>query len=163
TRLLQMMGWRPGQGVGRRIKRKARLGEDDEDEAEAETLHFAPEDTKMIGFVRKDDCKGLGFKGGGRLNQPGDGADDDASLLAASKSRLMRAKEKSKKASFGVGVLNDTGSDEEDPYELGPKLTFNRSIGTGKKTKKATEPPKLTKLSANPGIGPRPLNRSTQI
>jgi G patch domain-containing protein 1 len=150
--------------VGRRIKRKARLGDDDENDTEAETLHFAPEDTKMIGFVRKDDCKGLGFKGGGSLKQVGDEADDDdASLLAASKSRMLRAKEKSKKASFGVGVLNDTGSDEEDPYELGPKLTFNRSIGTGKKIKKATDPQKLIKSSPTPSIVPRQLNRSAKI
>ena len=161
-RLLQKMGWKPGQGVGRRIKRKARLGEDDEDDVEAETLHFAPEDTNMIGFVRKDDCKGLGFKGEGSMNQAGDEADDDASLFAASKSRMLTTKEKSKKESFGIGILNDTGSDEEDPYELGPKLTFNRSIGTGKKTKKATDPQKLTKFSPNPSIRPRQVNRSAK-
>ena len=166
ARLLQKMGWKPGQGVGRRIKRKARLGDDDEDGGEGETHLFAPKDTKMIAFVTKDDYKGLGFKGEAGLDRPiavRDEEEDDATLLAASKSRMLGAKDKSKKASFGVGVLNDTGSDEEDPYELGPKLTFNRSIGIGKKIKKATESPRAAKPSANPGIGPRPAFRSAKF
>jgi G patch domain-containing protein 1 len=51
-----------------------------------------------------------------------------------------------KKSSFGVGVLNDTGSDDEDPYELGPKITFNKSIG---KEKKAKKPSKFAKAPAS--------------
>ncbi|KAI8200837.1 G patch domain-containing protein 1 [Colletotrichum sp. SAR 10_76] len=28
---------------------------------------------------------------------------------------------------LGVGVLNDTGSEEDDPYEMGPRISYNRS------------------------------------
>ncbi|KAI8271366.1 hypothetical protein K4K56_003447 [Colletotrichum sp. SAR 10_98] len=36
---------------------------------------------------------------------------------------------------LGVGVLNDTGSEEDDPYEMGPRISYNRVLG-GEKTKK---------------------------
>ena len=35
-----------------------------------------------------------------------------------------------------MGVLNDTGSDDEDPYAIGPQISYNRIIGGDKKKKK---------------------------
>ena len=37
---------------------------------------------------------------------------------------------------IGIGILNDTGSDDEDPYEIGPRISYNRVIGGEKKKKK---------------------------
>ena len=62
VKLLQKMGWRPGQGIGPKVRRKAR--EDDNDlEAgdDQQTYLFAPDDVKMITLVQKNDVKGLGF------------------------------------------------------------------------------------------------------
>src|ERR1700712_5487736 len=128
AKLLQKMGWRQGQGVGPKIRRKARLEEGSKQQDNGVDVHlFAPENTKMVGFVRKTDFKGLGFAGEVRLSDIStskghteEDDDDDGSIL--SRSRVKSSKDPvEKKSGFGVGVLNDTGSDEDDPFEMGPK------------------------------------------
>ena len=141
VKLLQRMGWRQGQGVGPKVKRRAK------GDAKGEVHLFAPENSKMVGFNRKTDRKGLGYAGEERLdsgrNAVGKNDDDeadneqDAKILQIGRSKLLsKPKQKVKKAgAFGVGALNDTGSDNEDDYDMGPKISYNRIIGGDKKKK----------------------------
>jgi G patch domain-containing protein 1 len=139
VRLLKKMGWREGQGVGPKVRRKARLdGAERPDDPQATHL-FAPENTKMISFVKKNDHKGLDFGGETRLSSTlgsetvrSEDEEDDTALFAQ-----PRAKKKAPKAGgIGIGILNDTGSDDEDPYEIGPRISYNKVIGGDKKKKK---------------------------
>lgn len=140
VKLLQRMGWRQGQGIGPKVRRRA------QGDKTGGTHLFAPENSSMIGFVKKTDRKGLGFAGEGRLNcGAGESANneddeedsgDDARILSANRSKVKVKPKPLKKSGFGVGVLNDDGSDDEDPYSVGPKITYNRIIGADKKKKK---------------------------
>ena len=165
VKLLQKMGWRPGQGIGRKIRRKAKLSDGREEDGE---MHlFAPENSKMINFVKKDDYKGLGFTGANSTPTPklavtkdDEDDDDDSSILARSKAKFSKAKAKPMKTSFGVGVLNDTGSDDEDLYDTGVKINIKRSIRSNDEKSSAVVKPKIKKLSANPAVGSRPTFKS---
>ncbi|KAK4551818.1 hypothetical protein LTR86_010904 [Recurvomyces mirabilis] len=137
VKLLQRMGWRPGQGVGPRVKRKAKGDE------RGEVHSFAPENSRMISFHRKTDRKGLGFAGEGRLEDyrdalkrdEGEGDERDARILQTNRSKVSLQPKKVKKSGFGVGVLNDNGSDDEDPYAIGPQINYSRIIGGDKRKK----------------------------
>lgn len=163
VKLLQKMGWKKGQGIGRMVKRKAKLSDGREEKGE---LHlFAPANSKMISFVRKDDYQGLDFAGEKKLEKPQatasrDDEEDDSSILARSKAKFSKAKAKPK-TSFGVGILNDTGSDDEDPYDMGPKINIKRSIRADNEETTVVVKPKIKKLSANPAITARPTFKST--
>ncbi|XP_015223825.1 G patch domain-containing protein 1 isoform X1 [Lepisosteus oculatus] len=82
--LLRKMGWKEGQGVGPRVKRKTRKQEADpgvkiygcalppdtldnsegeEDDYAPENVTFAPKDVTPIDFTSKDDLHGLGYCG----------------------------------------------------------------------------------------------------
>ncbi|KAG9245608.1 putative G patch domain-containing protein 1, partial [Calycina marina] len=146
------MGWKEGQGVGPKIRRAARL--DDVVKAREENVYmFAPENTRIISFVRKNDHKGLGFEGEMKLagiapnsgrDKPED-EDDNRTLLIAPK-----PKKKAARGGIGIGILNDTGSDDEDPYEIGPKISYNKIKGGDKKKKPA-------KLATNPDLKSKPV------
>ncbi|KAF2745150.1 DUF1604-domain-containing protein [Sporormia fimetaria CBS 119925] len=151
VKILQKMGWRRGQGLGRRVHRQARLDESgvDADPQAARGHLFAPEDIPSMPIIQQEHRRGLGYRSEARL-----GKDDDETrldreptlhFLEAPSKAAPRKQPSLKKTSIGVGVLNDTGSDDEDPYELGPKITFNRSIG---KEKKAKKPSKFAKVGA---------------
>ena len=144
VKLLRRMGWREGQGIGPKVRRKARLDEGEDGEtAERQGTHlFAPENSQMVSFVRKNDRKGLGYEGEERLADISsngaveDAADQDLDCDDAFVSRpSKKEKSKTRRGGFGVGVLND-GSDDEDPYHLGPQISYNRIIGGDKKKKK---------------------------
>ncbi|CZS89651.1 hypothetical protein WAI453_002774 [Rhynchosporium graminicola] len=147
VKLLKKMGWKEGQGVGPKVRRKARLEglKKPGDDANA-TYLLAPENTHMISFVRKNDHKGLGFDGETKLSSnhgPGtatpkseDEDEDDGGLLAP---KASKKKKKPVRGGIGMGILNDTGSDDEDLYEIGPKISYNRVIGGDKKKKKAAK------------------------
>ena len=141
VKLLQKMGWRRGQGVGPKVRRRA------DGDKRGETHLFAPENSKMIAFDRKNDRKGLGFAGEHRLGDDTnaksdenenfeDGRDQDARILQPNHSKLASKPRKLKNPGFGVGVLNDNGSDDEDPYAMGPQINYNRIIGGDKSKKK---------------------------
>lgn len=168
VKLLRKMGWREGQGIGPKVRRKANL---DDSTAQTggteETYLFPPENPPMIAFVQKKDHKGLGYEGEARLEEPHDagGKDSDEEELDPFFGRRLEAPGKQKQAkpegpprsAFGVGVLNDTGSDDEDPYSLGPQISYNRVIGRDKKKKRkqkekaaAGGDPKLITGSSNP-------------
>jgi G patch domain-containing protein 1 len=143
TKLLKKMGWKEGQGIGPKTMRKAR---DFDGETAVETnksFLFAPENSKLVSFRRKDNAQGLGYIGEGSLGnsqKPDEGKDEDAGFGTAA---LKPTKPKKRSGpAFGVGILNEDGEDEEDPYEIRPKSSYNRVIGGDKpkKTKPAPRP-----------------------
>lgn len=171
--LLRRMGWRDGQGIGPKVRRNARLDLPQDSASDGETFLFAPENTPMIRFVRKTDRKGLGHQGEARLQVLGqtqqldgdeDGHDSDSHTWgqrgaeAGSRPNLLiggRGKQKPARGGFGVGVLNDTGSDEEDPYDIGPKVKYNRAIGGQRRRKKAASAVVNPALAMVPKFIPR--------
>lgn len=167
-RLLRRMGWRDGQGVGAKVRRKARLDNEDDPVGDEGTHVFAPENSPMILFVRKDDYKGLGFDGCSRpVEAPagmsdetavrGDSLDDRRGISSLS-TTAKKLEKGSTRGGFGVGVLNDNGSDDEDPYQMGPQINYNRVIGADKKQKKKnSEGERLAVGSANPLLTSKPV------
>ncbi|KAL2043426.1 hypothetical protein N7G274_003732 [Stereocaulon virgatum] len=165
VKLLKKMGWREGQGVGPKVRRKARLEEDPDTDAEGGQLThlFGPDNSDMISFVKKTDRKGLGFDGGGRLSEvqpPSNGSkfddeenDGDGGFRALTNSSTVKKKAE-RNGGFGVGILNDNGSDDEDPYHMGPRISYNRIIGGDKKRKKKLE---SGRSSANPLLNSKPV------
>lgn len=179
VKLLKRMGWREGQGTGPKVRRIANLDDSSSLTQDAthqiETHLFAPSDTPMVTFVRKVDHFGLGFEREERLDSdlrlkdvPGRLAEDEAEAEAGDSffgGRLTTQKPKKgnqapRRGAFGVGILNDTGSDDEDPYSMGPRISYNRTIGGDKKKKKklkGSEEGKLVASSANPLVGNKPV------
>ncbi|KAF4556905.1 Hypothetical protein D9617_1g087870 [Elsinoe fawcettii] len=144
-KLLQRMGWRPGQGLGPKVRRKPR-GDDGSIDDNAEDRLFAPEDVPMITFDKKTNKFGLGWQGEERLGAGSSSKTGRSKTAAASESdseadafrakRPGQKKNKPKKTGFGVGVLNDTGSDDEDPYSIGPRISYNKVIGGDRRKKR---------------------------
>ena len=168
VKLLKKMGWREGQGVGPKLRRKARLDEDQElaDGSDQQTHLFAPENSSMIAFIRKSDRKGLGFEGEERLSagrnavwttNPRDPASDDegenSAFRALRNGSQTKSKKPERKGGIGMGILNDNGSDDEDPYQMGPSISYNRIIGGDKKKKKL----QTSKPLANPLLNSKPV------
>lgn len=121
AKLLKRVGWKEGQGIGPKVRRKAVI--DDAVDDTGKTYLFAPTNSAVVTFTRKNDSKGLGYVGEDRREQ---GKESEAERPAA--------KEKKRKGGgFGVGVLNDDGEDDEDPYEIRPKSAYSRVIGGEKK------------------------------
>ena len=50
VKLLQRMGWRQGQGVGPKVRRKAR-SEAEQDQIDSKTHLFAPEDSRTVSYT----------------------------------------------------------------------------------------------------------------
>ncbi|KAF1946107.1 DUF1604-domain-containing protein [Clathrospora elynae] len=145
VKLAQKMGWRRDQGIGRKVRRSADL-EDGAADSKDDFAHlFAPQDARIMNISREEvRRKGLGYMSEARLGvveakEVERSPAFDLHYLEGSKKAPAVKKSMSKKSSFGVGVLNDTGSDDEDPYELGPKITFNKTIGKDKKPKKPSK------------------------
>lgn len=144
VKIAQKMGWRQNQGIGRKVRRDARLDDGDADAKDSSAHLFAPQDARTMELPREEvRRKGLGYASEARLDAVEEKETKRPSLDLhylehSSKSSVVR-KPAPKKSSFGVGVLNDTGSDDEDPYELGPKITFNKTIGKDKKGKKPSK------------------------
>ncbi|PCG95375.1 protein of unknown function DUF1604 [Penicillium occitanis (nom. inval.)] len=177
VKLLKRMGWREGQGIGPKVRRRANL--DDSSNLTQDAMHqpethlFAPSDTPMVTFVRKVDHFGLGFEREERLDSdlrlkgvPGrQDEDEDEAGDSFFGGRLTTQKPKKvnqapRRGAFGVGILNDTGSDDEDPYSMGPRISYNRTIGGDKKKKKklkTAEEGKAVASSANPLLGNKPV------
>ena len=166
VKLLKRMGWKEGQGIGPKVRRKAKLDEGDDPDGNrnsAQQIHlFAPEDSESISLVRKTDRKGLGFEGEGRLDRSGpnastaspekDGGDDDTAIGPLGLNRKSKNKKSQARSGFGVGVLNDDGSGDDDPYSMGPKISYNRVVGGDKKIK-----PNIGRPSANPLLKNKPV------
>ncbi|POS85545.1 hypothetical protein EPUL_004578 [Erysiphe pulchra] len=162
SKLLQKMGWKEGQGIGPRIRRAALLGDDVKSENGSDSTHyFAPKNTAIVRLLKKNDYKGLGYKGEAKLGQRNDykigqtqPSDDDDDDNPKSLSTKILKKKKPSGSGFGVGILNDTGSDDEDPYEIGPRISYNRFIGADKKKESKK---KKANRGVNPLIGTKPV------
>ena len=171
VKLLRKMGWRDGQGIGPKVRRKARLDQDDEPggvgDSEIQQTHlFAPQSSAMIAFVRKNDRKGLGFEverglrdamvqdqqSNSMLAITG-GEDEDIGIGTSPKSSRMKKKKQGARGGIGIGILNDNGSDDEDTYSMGPQISYNRTVGGDKKKKPLTS----SRTAANPLLNSRPL------
>jgi G patch domain-containing protein 1 len=172
VKLLKKMGWREGQGIGPKVRRKANLDESSAPGGDAEeTYLFAPENPPMVAFIRKNDRKGLGFEGESRLEshnalQPTRDVEESDSffggrLAIQGKAQPPKPKEP-RRGGLGVGPLNDTGSDDEDPYSLGPQISYNKTIGGDKKKKKKVKP-EPTIASANPLLNSKPVFISKKV
>ncbi|KKZ68584.1 hypothetical protein EMCG_01033 [[Emmonsia] crescens] len=173
VKLLKRMGWKEGQGIGPKVRRKADL--DDGADAEGKVHLFAPANPPMISFMKKNDYKGLGFEGEARLEahtgpetatKPGtltrgEDSDEFGGPKLSTNGRMSHKQKQSRKGGFGVGILNDTGSDDEDPYEMGPQISYNRFIDHEKKTKKtsnnSTAVAKPSIGLSNPLLGTKPV------
>src|SRR5437764_5417225 len=165
-KLLKKMGWREGQGIGPKVRRAARA--DDGEPLSSETHLFAPDDPDMISFNRKTDHRGLGYSGETRLHS----ANDQAAIQSSTKSEDDEdnktilglphnpKRKNGKVGGFGVGILNDTGSDDEDPYQMGPRISYAKVLGGSKKLAKK----KTSALgSANPLVAARPVFLSKKV
>ncbi|KAI3395225.1 hypothetical protein diail_1651 [Diaporthe ilicicola] len=171
TKLLKRMGWKEGQGVGPKIRRKAELGMaiNPGSDGIGDTYLFAPENAPMIEFVRKTDRKGLGHDGesrltplaSSRLGQPAQSDDEDADEQGFSPGRTKlfnprgpKNKDVKARGGIGIGVLNDTGSDDDDPYEMGPRISYNRTLGGNKNNKKKKD---ANSTPTNPALRSKPV------
>ncbi|KAI3299594.1 hypothetical protein DTO002I6_1821 [Penicillium roqueforti] len=172
VKLLKKMGWREGQGIGPKVRRKANLDESSAPGGDAEeTYLFAPENPPMVAFIRKTDRKGLGFEGESRLESHNalpsipDAEESDSffggRLAIQGKAQPPKPKE-SRRGGLGVGPLNDTGSDDEDPYSLGPQISYNKTIGGDEKKKKKAKP-EPTIASSNPLLNSKPVFISKKV
>ena len=144
VKVVQSMGWRRDQGVGRKVRRTALLDDGTASKDTSSEHLFAPKDARsMYASPQEIGRKGLGFQSQARLGKTEQDEEDTVPSLTFSfdgpKKPQPIKKAVLKKSSFGVGVLNDTGSDDEDPYELGPKITFNKTLGKEKKAKKPSK------------------------
>ncbi|KAI5866103.1 DUF1604-domain-containing protein [Durotheca rogersii] len=162
VKLLRRMGWKDGQGIGPKVRRRARLDvvvKQGGAQNGEETYLFAPDNVPVISLVRKLDRKGLGYEGESRLTpltKPGaqteaGGSSDEESGPIVRRPGTPKKETSSKfaKGGIGIGILNDTGSDDEDPYEIGPRISYNRVIGGSKKKKK--------EKAANPALRTAPV------
>jgi G patch domain-containing protein 1 len=158
-KLLRRMGWKDGQGIGPKVRRGARLDLSAKpNAADGETHLFAPDNAEVMRFVHKTDRKGLGHSGQEKLSslrhdskadsdEEGEARDGALSLLSRG-----GTKKKPQRGGIGIGILNDNGSDDEDPYEIGPKIRYNRVVG-GEKKKKG----KKLSAAANPSLKNTPV------
>ncbi|KAL6802424.1 hypothetical protein J3E68DRAFT_435187 [Trichoderma sp. SZMC 28012] len=158
-KLLRRMGWKDGQGIGPKVRRGARLDLGGKSNTiDGETHLFAPDNTEVLRFVRKTDRMGLGHNGQGKLfslrRESKADSDEEVDSRDGALSILSRpeTKKKPQRGGIGVGILNDDGSDDEDPYEIGPKIKYNRVVGGDKKKKG-----KKLSATANPSLKNAPV------
>ena len=167
VRLLKRMGWKEGQGIGPLIRRKAVLGDSKDDHDGTDSEHaFAPEDVPTISLSKKVDRRGLGFESElgiesgttefrSKTNVEED-THNSGGAIGITQPKLK--KNTRRKSGFGVGILNDTGSEDEDPYQMGPQISYNRTIGTKKKGEKKNKAGSQT--ATNPLLSAPPVFRS---
>ncbi|UKZ81040.1 hypothetical protein TrVFT333_008808 [Trichoderma virens FT-333] len=134
-KLLRRMGWKDGQGIGPKVRRGARLDLGGKSNAaDGETHLFAPDNAEVLRFVRKTDRMGLGHNGQGKLSslrrESKADSDEEVDSRDSTLSILSRgdAKKKPQRGGIGIGILNDNGSDDEDPYEIGPKIRVGSNL-----------------------------------
>ena len=179
AKLLRKMGWRDGQGVGPKIRRKARLdGQDTVASHGQETHLFAPEDSQMVKLTRKNDHAGLGYRAGvdpNRDSQPrrpssdhaeSDSGEEQNSIKRPTFSGLQpacRPSTQRRTGGFGVGVLNDDDSGNDDAYDMGPRISYSRTFGGDKKAKKKNQKQVVATPSANPLVKSRPMFRPKKV
>lgn len=136
VKLLKKMGWKEGQGIGPKVRRRARVsdGDEDGDITDGDCYLLAPQNSTLVKFSKKWDTRGIGYVGERYLREQGDQAEEPQTGQPPG----TKLKKQAMRNGFGVGVLNDDG-DEDDPYEIRPKAAYNRTIG-GERSKKSAKP-----------------------
>jgi G patch domain-containing protein 1 len=122
-KLLAAMGWREGQGIGPRAKRKVkkRAAEDgghesDSDDPYAANFTFAPQNTSVFSVAPKNDVYGLGYDphvGAPEFKRRATGSATDVKPKVVTISHALVTGASA--GGFGTGVL----SDDEDVDRLG--------------------------------------------
>lgn len=165
--LLRKMGWRDGQGIGPKVRRAARLHHTQPAASSVDTHLFAPDDVVLMGMARKVDRAGLGndrkdreLRGESTPPRTYQDVEEDTrpnghttteSTAAILSVPFKNPKKRVQRGGIGIGVLNDTGSDDDDdPYSMGPRISFNRTLGSDKSKKSKSHARALT---ANPALG----------
>jgi G patch domain-containing protein 1 len=169
--LLQKMGWRQGQGIGLKVRRAARLddqGARNGKSAPVETHLFAPDDIPMVAISRKLDRNGLGndsprvthdttvkdVRPSRATARDGGNIQDAANLSSLPAFRKSRTKKLA--VPLNLPSLGDGGSDsDDDPYSMGPRISFTRTLGGAK--------PKKGKTAANPAFASKLTFTSRQL
>ncbi|XP_053472683.1 G patch domain-containing protein 1 isoform X2 [Ictalurus furcatus] len=152
--LLRKMGWKDGQGVGPRLKRrrgkqdsgvkvygcvlppKGSEESEDDDEFAPENVTFAPKDVTPVDFTPKDDVHGLGYRGLNPLQALSGGPgvshinlftldSDRASLFGDRKAGQHRKGGISGQA-FGVGAMED---EDDDIYHKDAMSNYDVVLG----------------------------------
>lgn len=117
VRLLEKMGWRPGQGIGTRVKQA--VAESHPTDA---LYSMAPKDSGLLAYQRKSDRRGLGLARDDSRHVSQDASYVDKPTMTKLEQVISRQN------GIGVGVHNDDDSDE-DPFEVVPKTSYNKVIG----------------------------------
>ncbi|XP_051576587.1 G patch domain-containing protein 1-like isoform X1 [Myxocyprinus asiaticus] len=153
--LLRKMGWKDGQGVGPRLKRKpskqntervyecvlppkgSEESEDDDDEFAPENVTFAPKDVIPVDFTPKVDSHGLGYRGldpfqalsggseTGHINLFTLHSDRTTSLFGDKKSKQQRRGGIAGQA-FGVGAMEE---EDDDIYHKDSMTNYDTVLG----------------------------------
>ncbi|XP_044062771.1 G patch domain-containing protein 1 [Siniperca chuatsi] len=154
--LLRRMGWKEGQGVGPRVKRKARRQQtdagsrvyscvlppagsedsEDDDEFAPENVTFAPKDVTPVDFNPRLGVQGLGYRGlDPGLALLGRGAPEHIDLFkpqSETRSRLFGDAQRGSRRggvagqAFGVGALEE---EDEDVYHRDSMSRYDTVLG----------------------------------
>ncbi len=129
--LLRRMGWREGTGVGPRIKST-------DEHAAGKTL--APKDTPMFAAQEVTNGHGVGFRSDPAVASLRSIVTSTAEGEKEERSRSAKATVAGMRGGFGAGVLNDYNEDEEeDPYEIGPRIGYDKTVGKKLKTRESVK------------------------
>uniref|UniRef100_A0A673KPR8 G patch domain-containing protein 1-like n=1 Tax=Sinocyclocheilus rhinocerous TaxID=307959 RepID=A0A673KPR8_9TELE len=136
--LLRKMGWKDGQGVGPRLKRKqckqntvygcvlprngSEESEEEDDEFAPENVTFAPKDVVPVDFTPKVDSHGLGYRGLNPLQAFGGGSEsahinlftlqsDRTSSLFGDRNSGQQRRGGIAGQAFGVGAMENEDAD----------------------------------------------------
>lgn len=113
--LLRKMGWKDGEDVGAKNKRQTGVF--------TSSLPSLPTQTP------KNDLKGLGFCDEANASRI---TESDGRPRFSPTAAFVSKTKKKKGPALGIGFLNDD-DDEDDPYTIKPKSSYNTTIGGEKK------------------------------
>ncbi|XP_066438288.1 G patch domain-containing protein 1 isoform X1 [Eleutherodactylus coqui] len=152
VQLLRQMGWKEGQGVGPRVKRRAQKQKpggnvktygcalpatgseesEDEDDYIPENITFAPKDVTPIDFTVKDNVHGLGYRGlnphqalFGSLDTHINIFSDGSEKTSSLLGDIRHSKGRKVGISgqaFGVGAMED---EDDDIYSIDPLSKYD--------------------------------------
>ncbi|XP_077982414.1 G patch domain-containing protein 1-like [Glandiceps talaboti] len=145
VRLLRKMGWKEGQGIGPRVKRKTTKGtkiygcaarpvcEDNssDDDVYAIGHYFAPKDVENFLFKPKDDVHGIGYQGIDPRTAILQGGRDEQPFTLFDPAGKTSRKGISGRA-FGVGAFED---DDDDIYAQDNMSNYDIALGGKDPTK----------------------------
>ncbi|XP_077974839.1 G patch domain-containing protein 1-like isoform X2 [Styela clava] len=120
VKLLQKMGWKPGQGIGPKVKRPKKT------DFIPENITFAPEDTVPMSFIAKTNIFGLGYTGMDPKLALHDKKKKSSAISLRTKSG---AKLSFAGQAFGVGAYED---EDQDIYAQDSMANYDMEMGEEK-------------------------------